>query len=83
MPDNDYLYVKKKHFYSAMMTVLLLFLYVISEISNGDRNIHIFWLIMGYFFYFSFLQIKLRYDKLRREGDKIKDDSKSQVGFCR
>ncbi len=83
MSDNDCLYVKKKHFYSGMVAVLFLILYAVEGKTVGDNKmngyVHSFFLfsIMGYILYFIFLQIKLRYDKLLREGDKVKEDSKS------
>jgi hypothetical protein len=79
MSDNDHLYVKKKHFYSAIVAALILFLYVINIKTVSDSNISNFvmsFLILGYIFYFSFLQTKLKNYQLTQEDDEAKEDSK-------
>ena len=82
MSDNDYLYVKKKHFYSIILVVLIFIMYAIDGTTVGDNRMNTYAkygfqiLAMGYFFYIAFLLAKLKWQVINKEADEGKKDYK-------
>ena len=81
MTDDNYLYVKKKHFYSIMMTVLLFILYAIEGRTTGSNSVEVHiqyffrYATMGYCFYIAFLLARLKWSDANRKADEGKGAS--------
>lgn len=78
MSDDDYLYVKKKHFYSIILTVLIFVLYAIDGKSVGGNRMNTYvqyifqFSMLGYCFYISFLLAKLKWREINKEANEGK-----------
>jgi hypothetical protein len=81
MTDDNYLYVKKKHFYRIMLSVLLFILYAIHGRTTGSNRAEVHcqyffeFAAMGYCFYIAFLLARLKWSDANRKADEGKGAS--------